>query len=177
MRVRLKDKDFELYIPRTRIDQEVSRLAAEMKEAGIGDRTVFVGVLKGAFMFFSDLMKHMPAGSRQEFVFARSYAGTQSTGRVEMQGLNTLALEGCDVILVEDIVDSGLTANYLAGQFQETGALRVRICAFLFKSEVYRGLREIDFVGIHIPNYFVVGYGLDYEEEGRCLPDIYRLLS
>ncbi|MCS6980218.1 MAG: phosphoribosyltransferase family protein [Flavobacteriales bacterium] len=171
----LHDKIFEPYISKAEIDVAVNRLASEMVRAIPTEDTVFICVLKGAFMFFSDLMKQLGSGGRQEFIFAKSYAGTQSTGKVWLSELNADALSGQRVVLVEDIVDTGLTVNYLAGRIQEAGPLSLHICTFLFKAEVYRGLRTIDFKGLTIPNYFVVGYGLDYEEKGRSLPEIFKL--
>lgn len=175
MTICIQDKIFEPYLPAEDIQEAVARVGSEIRTRFDARETVFLCVLKGAFMFFSDLMKHIDLEARQEFVFARSYAGTQSTGRVWLSELNTDILMGREVVVVEDVVDTGLTVNVLADRLMESGARSVHICACLFKPDAYRGRRRVDFVGFTIPNFFVVGYGLDYNEQGRSLSEIYKL--
>lgn len=171
----IQDKIFEPYLPAADIQEAVARIGGELRARFDARETVFLCVLKGAFMFFSDLMKHIGPEARQEFVFARSYAGTQSTGRVWLSELNTAVVAGRDVVVVEDVVDTGLTVNVLADRLVEAGARSVCICSCLYKPDAYRGRRSVDFVGFSIPNFFVVGYGLDYKEQGRTLTTIYKL--
>lgn len=175
MTICIQDKIFEPYLPAADIQEAVARVGGELRVRFDARETVFLCVLKGAFMFFSDLMKHIGLEARQEFVFARSYAGTQSTGRVWLSELNTDLVSGRDVVVVEDVVDTGLTVNILSDRLMEAGARSVHICSCLYKPDAYRGRRSVDFVGFSIPNFFVVGYGLDYNEQGRSLTDIYKL--
>lgn len=175
MMLKLLDKTFEPFISAAEIQDAVARLGGELQVSFEAKETIYLCVLKGAFMFFSDLMKHVSSESRQEFVFARSYAGTQSTGRVWLSELNADIMAGKNVVIVEDVVDTGLTVNILADRLVEAGARTVQICACLFKPEAYRGRRKVDYVGFSISNFFVVGYGLDYNEQGRSLTEIYKL--
>ncbi|MCB0409620.1 MAG: hypoxanthine phosphoribosyltransferase, partial [Flavobacteriales bacterium] len=132
-------------------------------------------VLNGSFMFIGDLMKSIDLNCMISFIKMASYEGTESTGKVnELIGLNE-DIEGHDVILIEDIVDTGNTLEKLYQMLQEKKPKSIKIATLLYKPEAYKKPYKIDFVGKEIPNAFVLGYGLDYDGYGRNLSSIYVL--
>src|SRR5690606_9456075 len=136
---------------------------------------VFVGVLNGAFMFLSDLMKQYKKTCEVSFVKLASYEGTQSTNTVkQLVGLDK-NVEGRTVIIVEDIVDTGNTVVELVKMFEDRGVKQLKIASLFFKPEAYKKDIKLDYTGFSIPNKFIVGYGLDYDGLGRNLPEIYQL--
>jgi len=175
MELRILDKEFELFISENDINYALDRLALEILEKIGSDKLTFICVLKGSFMFCADLMKRLPAQVCVEFVFAKSYEGLRSTGNVRLSRIHKKTLQGRHVIIVEDVVDSGLTVNALAKELDTPDVTSLSVCTLLFKPNAYRGKIKIDFVGFEIPNYFVVGYGLDYYGEGRGLRSIYKI--
>lgn len=173
--VTLNDKTFEVMIPAHEIDRAVAAVAERLNaDYGDKERPIFVGVLNGAFMFLSDLIKKIDFTCEISFVKLASYEGTCSTGNVEcLLGLNN-DIAGRHVIIVEDIVDSGFTLSYLSRVLSSRGAASVRICTLLDKPERRApGITiKADYFGFTIGNEFVVGYGLDYAEKYRNLPFI-----
>lgn len=173
--VKIKDKVFNLSIPEETIIGQVKRVAAEINRDLADSNPIFLCVLNGAFMFAGDLMKHVNIPSEISFVKLSSYSGTESTGRVkQLIGLSD-TLKGRTVVIVEDIVDTGLTMLRLLDLVREHEPKEVRICSLLVKPDKLKVDLHIDYVAMEIPNEFIVGYGLDYDGQGRNLPAIYTV--
>ena len=158
------------------IAEAVKAVAERINTDYAGKEPVFLVVLNGAFMFASDLLKNVDLTCTVSFIKLASYSGTQSTGDVrEVMGLDT-DLHGKDVIIVEDIVDSGLTMHGLLPQIKERGAASVEICAFVHKPEMLQFAdAKPKYVGMNIPKRFIIGYGLDIDGKARNLPEVYEL--
>ncbi|HIT82753.1 MAG TPA: hypoxanthine phosphoribosyltransferase [Candidatus Avibacteroides faecavium] len=174
-RVTVNGKSFRMSIPEADILREVDRVAAELNRDMADANPIFLCVLNGAFMFAADLMKRVTVPCEISFVKLSSYAGTQSTGDVrQLIGLSD-SLRGRNVVIVEDIVDSGLTMLRLLDLVREHEPRDVRICSLLVKPDKLKVDLHVDYVAMEIPNDFIVGYGLDYDGMGRNLPSIYTL--
>ncbi|MEQ8624008.1 MAG: adenylate kinase [Vicingaceae bacterium] len=174
-RVKIHDKVFEPYISEEIILKEIDRIAADINKKYIGKNPVFIGVLNGCFSFAGDLMKKVDIDCEISFVKVASYQGTQSTGNVrQLLGLDQ-NLQGRDVIILEDIVDTGNTIEAVSEMIENMGANSVSIATFLLKPKVYEKSIEIEFVALEIEPDFVVGYGLDYNGFGRNLNSLYVL--
>ncbi len=166
----------ELCISKEEIRQRVEVLAKKISSDYEGKEPVLIGILNGAVFFFADLMRAIRIPTKMDFVRAASYgSGTKSSGRVRLTKDIEIPIEGKPVILVEDIVDSGLTLSYLMEKFRERRASSLRICALIEKLERKEKDVCIDYCGFQIQEGFLVGYGLDCNEEYRHLPEIYRL--
>ncbi|MFN3754578.1 hypoxanthine phosphoribosyltransferase [Flavobacterium sp.] len=173
--IHLHDKTFEPFISSEEIDFAIANMAKQMDDDFFDDVPVFIGVLNGAFMVLSDLMKKYRGMCEVSFVKMASYEGTQTTNDVkQLIGLNQ-DLEGRTMVIVEDIVDTGNTIEELKVIFKEKKVKHLKIATLFFKPEAYKKDIKIDYVGIRIPNKFIVGYGLDYDGLGRNLPDVYQL--
>ena len=173
--IQLHDKTFVPFISEKQIAAAVEKLALEISENLDGETPLFIGVLNGAFMVVSDLMRAYPGNCEVSFVKMASYEGTSTTGVVnELIGINQ-NLEGRTVILVEDIVDTGNTLDYLMNILNEKNPTSIKTATLFFKPEAYKKNIKIDYIGMEIPNKFIVGYGLDYDGLGRNLPEIYQL--
>ncbi len=173
--IRLHDKLFSPHIPAEKIQKEISRIAEQMNKELDGKDLVFVSVLNGAFLFTSDLMKQISIPCSVHFIRVSSYNGTSSTGNVKtIIGLD-YDLKGKSVVLLEDIIDTGLTLTYLLDRVKAAGAKEVFVAALLFKPGSYRADHKIHYTGLEIGNEFLVGYGLDYNQLGRNLQDLYIL--
>jgi|SRR5208283_603906 len=158
------------------IAARVAEMGAQIS-ADYGDRPlVLVGVLKGSFMFMADLIRHIRCPTHIEFIGAKSYAGTSTSGEVQLTKDLDKPIEGEDVLLVEDIVDTGLTLNYLRQMLAQRGPASLRTVAFLDKPSRRRIEVHADYVGFRIEDRFVVGYGLDFEQRYRNLRDVCVLL-
>ena len=176
-KVRLFDKTFKLFIPNAQIEKAIDEVAARINKdnEGCTDIPVILCVLNGSMMFTSALMKRLNFTCELVSIKLASYAGTSSTGQVkEMMGF-TSDITGRRVIVVEDIVDTGNTIVSLAQKLKDHHAKEVKICTLLFKPDSYDKDVKLDYVGLSIPNAFIVGYGLDYNEVGRNFEDIYVL--
>lgn len=173
--VKLYSKTFEPYISESQIQEAINQLAIELKSEYQNKKPLFVGVLNGSFMFMSDLMKALDFDLEMSFVKFSSYEGTESTGTVnELIGFNQ-DLKGRDVVVVEDIVDTGNTLGKIRDSLKSKEVNSLKIVTLLLKPEVFKNKYPVDYVGIEIPNHFVVGYGLDYDELGRNLKEIYKI--
>jgi hypoxanthine phosphoribosyltransferase len=140
-----------------------------------GENLLLLGVLNGAFIVMADLARQIDLSVTCEFLRISSYSGTKTTGQVRsILGLSQ-ELEGKCVLIVEDIVDTGVSMNYLINELSKHNPKRLAIATFLFKKEAFRFNYSLDYVGFEIPNKFVVGFGLDYDGLGRNLPDLYQL--
>ncbi|WP_016988873.1 hypoxanthine phosphoribosyltransferase [Flavobacterium sp. ACAM 123] len=173
--IQLHDKQFVPFISAKEIQFAITKMAAQV-EADFGDETpVFVGVLNGAFMVVSDFMKAYKKPCEVSFIKMASYEGTSSTNQVkQLIGLNQ-DLTGRSVIVIEDIVDTGNTLVELKELFKAQNIKHFKIATLFLKPEAYKKDIKIDYVGIRIPNKFIVGFGLDYDGLGRNLPEVYKL--
>lgn len=171
--MRIKDKEFRTFISEAELQQIVGRLAGEVsRDYQTGDLVV-CPVLTGAFMFAADLVRRISVPCEVGFVRFSSYSGMESTGRVTCSLPFPSTVEGRDVLIVEDVVDSGLSIQHMLQEVKALHPASVRVCALLFKPGAFRGNYRVDYVGRNIGNEFIVGYGLDYDEQGRNLPEIY----
>lgn len=176
-KITILDKTFSLSINNDQItaavDSIAQRLNRDLKD--LKEEVIFVGILNGSFMFVSDLFKKINFLCRITFLKLASYSGTQSTGTIKsLIGINE-NLKNKIVVVLEDIVDSGETLENIVYQLRNFEPAAIKIVTLLFKSEAYKKDIKIDYVGIKIPNNFVVGYGLDYNGYGRNLTEIYSL--
>jgi len=173
--IHLHNKTFEPFISSDEIDFAIANMAKQMDDDFFEEVPVFIGILNGSFMVMSDLMKHYRGMCEVSFAKMASYEGTQSTNKVkQLIGVNE-NLEGRTVVIVEDIVDTGNTIEELKSIFKEKKVKHLKIATLFFKPEAYKKDIKIDYVGIRIPNKFIVGFGLDYDGLGRNLPDVYQL--
>lgn len=174
-KVKILDRTFKVMIPAEQIDQAVSRVAEQLNRDYSNTETtpVVVSVLSGAFMFLADISRKLTFNHEISFLKISSYSGTKSTGKIrEELGLNT-DIKGRDVIIIEDIVDTGISMHYLMDYLRGFSPKSVEACTLFFKPGNYRGTEEIKYRAMEIGNEFIVGYGLDYDQLGRNLKDIY----
>jgi hypoxanthine phosphoribosyltransferase len=175
--IKLHDKEFETYLAEEVIQQRIKELGQKISEDYAGRRPLFVAILNGSFMFASDLFKYLQIEAEICFIKLSSYKGTQSSGKV----ITTIGLDddlfGRDVILVEDIVDTGRTLHNFLPRLIHQQPRSLRLATLLHKPEATEFPLSLDYVGFTIPNKFVVGYGLDYDGLGRNLKEIYQLVS
>ena len=173
--ITLKDKQFKPYILECDILEAVKKMANVINVELKNDLPLFLVVLNGAFMFASDLLKNVSIPAEISFVKVSSYTGLTNSEEIkELIGLNTI-IQGKHVVLIEDIVDTGNTIDKLLVSLEKENPLSVKVCTLLYKPEAFKGINKPDYVGFSIPNAFVVGYGLDYNELGRNLNAIYQL--
>ncbi|HLN53802.1 MAG TPA: hypoxanthine phosphoribosyltransferase [Lentimicrobium sp.] len=173
--IRVKDKDFSIFIKSDTINAAIDKIAEALKNDVKDETPLFLVILNGAFMFAGDLLKKINIKCNISFVKLASYAGTQTTNNVvELIGLNE-EIKGRSVVIIEDIIDTGKTLEVLLEKLKEKGAAKVRIAALLHKPDAFKSNYYIDYVGISIPNDFIVGYGLDYDGFARNYPDIYKI--
>lgn len=175
--VTLGDKVFVPYLSGEKISHAVGLVAEKINADYKGKNPLFLVVLNGAFLFAADLLRSIDLDCEVSFVKFSSYQGTHSTGKVkELIGLNE-SLVGRDVIIVEDIVDTGTTIVQMLADLADRQTASVRVATLLFKPEAYKKDIVIDYIGLEIPNAFIVGYGLDYDGLGRNLKEIYVIKS
>lgn len=173
--IKVKDKSFKPFISEEKLQESIKEVARKINQDYKGKTPIFLGVLNGSFMFFSDLLKSIELECEVSFVKMASYEGTSTTGVVnELIGLNE-DIEGRDIILIEDIVDTGNTLEKLHKMLAEKNPASIKIATLLYKPDAYTKAHAIDYVGIEIPNAFVLGYGLDYDGLARNLKSIYVL--
>ena len=174
--IKVHDKDFEIYLPEEAIQQRVKELAKQINEDYQGKKPLFIAILNGSFMFASDLFKQLNIEAELCFIKLASYKGLKSSGKV----VTSIGLEedlyGKDVVIVEDIVDTGKTLHDFLPKLMHQQPRSLRIAALLHKSEATAFPLHIDYIGFDIPNKFVVGYGLDYDGLGRNFKEIYQVI-
>ncbi len=177
-RIKLWDKEFEISLPYTDIQLAIKEMAKKMKFDLEGKETLFICILNGAFMFASELLKEVELPDAEiSFLKLASYSGISSSGSVkELIGLNE-EISGRTVVILEDIIDTGNTMKGVIEQLLGKGAREVKIATLLFKPEALKVDLKVDYVGIVIPNDFIVGFGLDYDRRGRNFKDIYTLVK
>lgn len=175
--IQVKDKTFTLSIPEEEILKGVSRVAEQINKDLAGKNPLFIGVLNGAFIFAADLFKRITIPCEISFVKLASYQGVTSTGKVkEVIGLND-DIQNRTVVIVEDIVDSGLTMERLLETLGTRNPKEIHIASLLVKEANLKVKLNIDYKVLSIPNDFILGYGLDYDGYGRNLPDIYTVVD
>jgi len=175
--IKVHDKHFEPFIPENEILKEVSRIAEEMNRDLANKDPIFLGILNGAFMFASDLYKQLTFPCQITFLKLASYSGTHSTGTVkQLIGINR-DLKDRVVVVLEDIVDTGVTLETIIRQLSGYQPADIKVATFLHKPDATIRKVNLDYVGMEIPNDFILGYGLDYDGYGRNFKEIYRLVD
>jgi hypoxanthine phosphoribosyltransferase len=176
-RVKIKDKTFETSISETEIKQRIREVAARINKDMAGKNPLFLSVLNGAFIFTADLLREITVPCEVSFVKLASYQGITSTGKVhEVLGINE-DLTGRSVVIVEDIVDTGRTMKQMIESLGTRNLGSVDICTLFVKPDKLEEPLDIKYSCFSIPNEFIVGYGLDYDQQGRNLKDIYTLVE
>ena len=171
----VKDKYFKKFIDASAIEAGVRNIAEAINKDYKDKNPLFLCVLNGAFIFAADLLRKIRCNCQVSFVKFASYSGTSSKGEIKtMIGLNE-DLHDRHIIIVEDIIDTGLTIDHLLKELRKDKPADVRIACFCFKPDAFKKSFKIDYLAIEIPNEFVVGYGLDYDGYGRNLPHIYKI--
>ncbi|MBL0132554.1 MAG: hypoxanthine phosphoribosyltransferase [Chitinophagaceae bacterium] len=173
--IRVHDKEFEPYLTAEEINARIRIIAAQINADYAGKKPLFIAILNGAFMFASDLFKEITIDAEICFIKLASYKGTKSSGHVITAIGLDMDIIGREVIIVEDIVDTGKTLNEFLPQLQHQQPASMSIAALLHKPEATVYPLKIDYLGFTIPNKFVVGYGLDYDGLGRNIRELYRL--
>lgn len=173
--MKVKDREFQKYIPAEEIAKVVERVAEEVSRDYAGGDLVVCPILTGAFMFATDLVRRLTVPCEIRFVRYVSYNGMSSTGEVKCSLPFPPEVEGRDVLIVEDVVDTGLSMRHMLDAVNVLKPRSVRICTLFFKPHAFKGDFKVDYVGKEIGNEFIVGYGLDYDEQGRTLKDVWRV--
>lgn len=173
--VKIKDKTFETSIPEAEIKQRVQAVAEQINKDMADKNPLLLAVLNGSFIFAADLMRGLTIPCEISFVKMSSYEGTSSTGKMkQLIGINS-DLKGRHIVIVEDIVESGFTMQNMLDQLKDLQPASIHICTLLLKPERLKVPLNIEYVAFRIPNDFILGYGLDYDQQGRQLRDIYTL--
>lgn len=171
--VKILDRTFRIYLREEEIQSRIREVAAQISHDLKGKNPLFIGVLNGAFIFAADLFREISTPAEISFIKVASYEGTSSCGTVSnLIGLNE-SLEGRTVVIVEDIIDSGLSMTHLIHEINKQNPDEIRICSLLVKPGNLKVELDIPYCCFRIPNDFIVGYGLDYDRYGRGLRDIY----
>jgi hypoxanthine phosphoribosyltransferase len=175
--IQVHDKHFEIFISKEKIQERIAELAEKISKDYEGLNPLFIGILNGAFIFASDLFRALSIHAEISFIKLASYKGTSSSGNV----LTAIGLDENihqrNVIIVEDIVDTGKTLNTFLPELLQRGPASVKIATFLSKPDARLYDLQPDYIGFDMPDKFVVGYGLDYDRRGRNFPDLYILSS
>lgn len=175
--VQLLDKKFKTSIPEAEIKKHVKEVAERINNDLKDKNPLFLAVLNGSFIFAADLMREITIPCEISFVKLASYQGTTSTGKItEVIGINE-DLSGRCIVIVEDIVDTGLTMKRMLETLGTRCPAEIHICALLVKPDKLQVDLDIEYAAMRIPNDFIVGYGLDYDQQGRNLPDIYTVID
>ena len=175
--ITIKDKTFGTSMPEAQIKWRVKELAQQISKDMEGKNPLFLAVLNGAFIFAADLMREMTIPCEISVVKLPSYQGTTSTGKIkEVFGINE-DLAGRTVIILEDIVETGLTIKQMIESLGTRKPASVHVCTLFFKPEKLKEDLKLDYVAFEIPNDFILGYGLDYDQQGRGLKDLYTLIK
>ncbi len=173
--ITIKDKTFVPFIPAESIQERIQELAKQINQEYADKQPLIVVVLNGAFLFAADLVKHLTISCEITFIRVASYAATESSGQIkQILGLSE-SIEGRDLIVVEDIVDTGFTLHEVCNQLRDKGPASLTIATLLFKPTALKEQLDLHYVGFEIENRFVLGYGLDYDGLGRNTQDIYVL--
>lgn len=175
--VKVKDKTFRTFITEEEIQNRVKAVAEKLNKDMAGKNPLFLAVLNGSFIFAADLMRYITIPCEISFVKLASYQGTTTTGKVkEVVGINE-DLQGRTVVIVEDIVDTGHTMKHMLESLGTRNPESLHICTLLLKPDKLKEKLDIEYAAMEIPNDFIVGYGLDYDQQGRNLRDIYTIVE
>lgn len=176
--VKIHDKDFELFISNEKLQAVVEEMAVKMNIDFKDKNPLFLCILNGSFMFAAEIFKRISLlDSEITFIKLASYSGTNTTGTVkQLIGLNE-DLTGRTIVVLEDIVDSGITIANTIEQIKAKNPADIKIATLLLKPDALKIEVQLDYIGLEIPNDFIVGYGLDYDGRGRNLPDIYKVIE
>ena len=175
--IKLKDKTFSLCISASEIKKTVSRLARELNRDLKDKSVIFLGILNGSFMFAADLFRQIELDCQISFIKLASYSGNSTSGSVkQLIGLGD-DIRDKTVVILEDIVDTGITLDAIIKQLRGFEPAEILVVTLLVKPDALQKVLVLDYVGIEIPNDFVIGYGLDWDGHGRNLPGIYKLFS
>ena len=175
--IQVHDKQFEPYLAANTISERIKSLAAQLSAEYSGKKPLFIAILNGSFMFASDLFKELTIDAEICFIKLASYKGTKSTGHVITAIGMDMDIFGREVVILEDIVDTGKTLSEFLPQLKHQQPASMKIVALLHKPEATVFPIKIDYLGFSIPNKFVVGYGLDYDGLGRNIREIYKLVE
>lgn len=175
--IRVHDKQFEPYLDARTISERIKSLAAQLSADYTGKKPLFIAILNGSFMFAADLFKELTIDAEICFIKLASYKGTKSTGHVITAIGMDMDIFGREVVILEDIVDTGKTLSEFLPQLTHQQPATMKIVALLHKPEATVFPIKIDYLGFSIPNKFVVGYGLDYDGLGRNIREIYKLVE
>ena len=170
--MKVKDREFKPFITEAELQDIVTRLAGEVSRDYSGGNMVACPILTGAYMFAADLLRRLTVPCEVAFVRYASYSGMESTGTVTCTLPFPPEIEGRDVLIVEDVVDSGLSMRHMLDAAWAMHPRSVRICTLFFKPDAFKGDYKVDYIGREIGNEFIVGYGMDYDEQGRTLPAV-----
>ena len=170
--MRIKDRNFKPFITEAELDGIVRRLAGEISRDYQEGDLLACPILTGAYMFAADLLRRLTVPCEVSFVRYASYSGMSSTGEVTCALPFPSDIEGRDVLIVEDVVDTGLSMQHMLAAVRELHPRSVRVCALFFKPNAFKGDYKVDYVGRNIGDEFIVGYGMDYDEQGRTLPEV-----
>ncbi len=175
--IQVLDKVFEPYISHEKIIDAIEKMVVKLEHDMADENPLFLVILNGAFMFAGDLFKMLHFPAEISFIKFVSYSGTQTTGNVrQLIGLDE-SIEGRTVVLVEDIVDTGISMEKVLEYLSDKKVKDLRIATLLFKPNSYQKHFKIDYIGLEIPNDFIIGYGLDYNGQARNLKDIYKIVQ
>lgn len=177
-KVKIHDKEFEIFIPYEKIRSVVEKMAEQMNRDLKDKNPLFLCILNGSFMFAAEIFKRIELMDAEiSFVKLASYSGTSTTGEIkELIGLNE-SLEGRTIVVLEDIVDTGITIANTVEQIKSKNPAEVKVATLLLKPDALKKPVDLSYIGIEIPNDFIVGYGLDYDGLGRNLIDIYKVID
>ncbi len=175
--MQIHDQNFEIYISEEKINKRVSEIAKQVNEDYINKKPLFLSILNGAFIFTADLFREITIPAEVSFIKLKSYRKMESSGKIkELLGLEHNIFNR-NIIIIEDVVDSGKTLNHVLEEFKDLGAKSIEILTLLYKPEAVKKTVPLKYIGFEIPDKFVVGYGLDYDEYGRNLKGIYKLIE
>ncbi|HNL83949.1 MAG TPA: hypoxanthine phosphoribosyltransferase [Chitinophagales bacterium] len=174
--IRIQDKIFQRYITHEEIQQRVQEISMELSSKFHDKNPIFIIILRGAFMFAGDILKYFNDPCEIEFTHLSSYTGMESSGKILIKlPVNEAKIQDRDIIILEDIVDSGLTMDFFTTYLKQLHPKSITLVSFLYKPENLIKEVNIDHIGFTIPELFVVGYGLDYDGQGRNLKDVFQL--
>jgi len=176
--IQIADKGFEIFLENDNICKRIRLIGIQLNLDYENRCPYFLGVLNGSFIFMADLLKEVTVSCEVGFIKISSYEGTESTGKIQQAFGLPDNLNERDVIVVEDIVDTGFTLGYIISEIKKQAPSSIKVCSLLLKPKALKSpIDELEYVGFEIENDFVVGYGLDYDGLGRNLKDIYKAKS
>ena len=175
--VTIHDKSFKIYLSEDQIKERIESISEAVNAENQNETPLFIVILNGAFLFATELIKRYAGACQIEFISIKSYEGMHSTGKVSLGSLDSIEVGGQDVIIVEDIVDSGKTLHEFLPALYALQPKSVKIASLLLKPKSLKFPIKVDYCGFEIPDEFVVGFGLDYDGLGRNLRDIYQVID